>query len=811
MKYLQKIVTLLIVAAMLLSVVGCQTGVSADQPDEGVSSADTQPSQTDVSPEELQQQLTELYETAVEAVNSGSVELLVDYERSVTVGGHTYGESGSITQDYFNIDTDDFLARVKHSVTYGDNAYDFKYQEIYSDGVVYQTLTDSSFMAEMSAENFIARYVPLKMLDPALYTLSVDDSGSVIIFAEATGAESWLIPEGAELISATATAKVWENALTGTAYSARYIYGAATFDVTYDMMITSAGRAPMVPDNTAAYLPLDDIDSVLLLDHAYGYLGQARHITCGSKSMIMSEAAAFLMQSGETFDVYAVGDEYAMNADSSITIYDLSTGSSDSYDVTERLVDGKYTVSENGGREENVTSFTQEYIETSILSSIQEWILASEYIQTAEVTELGGLLLIEYTCTEEMGENMCYDTCSAIFENPDVLNDAATSYTTDTMTHYLALDSYSLLPTAAGILYEGTHVIGGYKYALTRQIDQYFDLASMSAYDAIFEEPAPEEEPENPATPLFYHVTGADGQEMWLFGTIHVGDNRTAFLPQEIYDAFYASDALAIECNVDAFYEQVEEDEELQSAVSDLLYYSNSTIADHIETPDLYDTAVKLMKATGNYNFNIEYLKADSWASAIDNYRLGQGYALSSEKGVESRLTALAEEDDMPVWEVESTLFQMEMTSNFSEHLQEVMLYSSTGDSKSSWESTMELYELWCAGDEEALIEALASEPWDMKEEDFDLEGLSGEDLERAEAILADLDNINAQLAVLQEEYYKAMEFDRNVGMLEVAKGYLESGDTVFYAVGLAHLLAENGLVNTLREAGYTVELVDYQ
>jgi len=61
MKYLQKIVTLLIVAAMLLSVVGCQTGVSADQPDEGVSSADTQPSQTDVSPEELQQQLTELY------------------------------------------------------------------------------------------------------------------------------------------------------------------------------------------------------------------------------------------------------------------------------------------------------------------------------------------------------------------------------------------------------------------------------------------------------------------------------------------------------------------------------------------------------------------------------------------------------------------------------------------------------------------------------------------------------------------------------------------------------------------------------
>jgi uncharacterized protein YbaP (TraB family) len=46
--------------------------------------------------------------------------------------------------------------------------------------------------------------------------------------------------------------------------------------------------------------------------------------------------------------------------------------------------------------------------------------------------------------------------------------------------------------------------------------------------------------------------------------------------------------------------------------------------------------------------------------------------------------------------------------------------------------------------------------------------------------------------------------------MLEVAKEYLESGDTVFFAVGLAHLLAEDGLVFTLRDAGYTVELIPY-
>ena len=62
----------------------------------------------------------------------------------------------------------------------------------------------------------------------------------------------------------------------------------------------------------------------------------------------------------------------------------------------------------------------------------------------------------------------------------------------------------------------------------------------------------------------------------------------------------------------------------------------------------------------------------------------------------------------------------------------------------------------------------------------------------------------------LMLEYEQAIETGRNVDMLTVAEDYLNSGKTVFYAVGLAHLLADDGLVNTLRDAGYTVELVTF-
>ena len=99
---------------------------------------------------------------------------------------------------------------------------------------------------------------------------------------------------------------------------------------------------------------------------------------------------------------------------------------------------------------------------------------------------------------------------------------------------------------------------------------------------------------------------------------------------------------------------------------------------------------------------------------------------------------------------------------------------------------------MWCAGDEAALRKELSFEA--------QLEALTDE--ERAE--------YETQKPYI-DEYNQTMSYDRNDGMLEVAKEYLESGDTVFFAVGLAHLLDDvNGLVDALRDAGYTVELVSY-
>ena len=131
------------------------------------------------------------------------------------------------------------------------------------------------------------------------------------------------------------------------------------------------------------------------------------------------------------------------------------------------------------------------------------------------------------------------------------------------------------------------------------------------------------------------------------------------------------------------------------------------------------------------------------------------------------------------------------MFTGWSKKLSEYLLSEAAAINVTEYAASLqEMYELWCAGDEEALRSYLNDE--DAEEE-------------------AETEEMTEEEKALFEEYRNAMSTERDINMIEVAKGYLESGKTVFYAVGLAHLLTDDGLVDGLRAAGYTVELVQYQ
>lgn len=795
----------LVVLCMLLCLAGCTQNLPVSTAPSTTAPV-TEPTETQIQATEPAD-ARELYRQLISQIPA-DITMDISMAWETEIAGSRFVSTSTQKITYRNRGSEAFTAMVEETADF--DRHSAKYKEILVDGTVYADINDQQYRAEQAEEEFTARYLPAALLDETLYeTVSIE--GNTILFSGASAPESWLCSDTVTITEASGTVTRTEAGIHTVTYTAAYTVGGAAITVTVNQTFSGTDNAISAPKNPDAYLETESIDAIKLLETAYGYLLQAKQFSSSTLSSIQSQAAGFATNNQYHLDTYVTSSGTDYLVESSVYAQDATNKSQQ--DMTEKFIGGVYTYCVDDGEETSAADVTasvmQGYVQDILLANMIE----TKFFTGASITDLGSLYLAEFTCSEDLALSICQDFCETYLGQADILHSLSSNYKTNTMEYYLALDKYTLLPTACGYLYEGCHTIEGYDCLLIEQLDQSFDLASLTSHDAIYEKPAPDTQPEKKATPLLYRVTGSEGQQMWLFGTIHVGDDRTAFLPQELYDALLSSDALAVECDTEGFNEAAEEDEALQSQISGYYFYRDGTIADHLDTKDLHEDAVKAMKATGNYFYNAEYQKAALWSSAIDNYYLQQGHQLLSEKGLEQRLKTIAEENNIPLREVESSLFQIEMLTGYSDYLQEFQLYSSTySHGKTSWEDTMELYALWCEGNEAKLIEEMKREVWAFTDEDLkETEDMDEEDLADLQYIRDNKDAINAELAKIHQEYVKAMESDRNAGMLEVAKGYLESDDTVFFAVGLAHLLAEDGLVFTLRDAGYTVEPVKYK
>lgn len=779
MKLSKTITVITLVLCIVMSLCAC-----AQQPDPAPTSgsetvAPTSPTAPAPDPETL-------YETAVSAIENAS-NLVVEYGFSETrvVGNESYTENRSGTASYVGWNTGDPEALVAETLTCG--SYTTQYIESYLNGSGWCRVNNCNFRSDMTAAEFYARQIPAVLLDKSLYstvTMESAENGAILYFAGATALESWIADaENAQLV--TANGKLELDAaghITAGSYHAEFtrmttVYVLeVTVNISQPEKLEISTQQPVYPEDCAA---ISDLQSLRYLLRVVGDVYTAKNMAITYFDTVYSQAFGQIRTHSSTYDTYGSGDQFMAAMTNQVGVTDY-TGVTVTNTQTATFLDGQYSYRYNNGETTVDSAVTADQVRTNWEDSILSALIMPDYIAGTQITDTGDFLSIEFTGNETLAKALCSNIYTTFGVDLDAF---AESYSTEYVKGYLALNKYTGLPTAMGISLSRSHVINGVTYRLIYQLDQSLELSSNNAYKNITgEEPA--ETGTDTASPLFYKVTGSDGQIMWLLGTIHVGDCRTANLPKQLTDAFSSSDAVAIECNNDSFIEAMQSDSALQQQVSNAYYYSDgSTVSSHI-SDDLYSRLLPLMIASGTNNMNGPYLKTIFWQSQIETLYLQQSYALSSNKGVETRLLSWAAQQDKKVYEVESVLAQLQVLSGLSEDLQEMLLEQTLElGMAGTYAEVSALYELWCQGNETALTEALAT----------DTSGLSEEE------------------AALMAEYQKALMTDRNQGMLSAAAGYLESGETVFYAVGLGHLLGEGGLVELLRDAGYTVEIVTYE
>lgn len=780
---MKKILSLLLCAAMLFSLAAC--GTTGETPAEQQAAEPT---------------AAEVYTQAAAALDESDVlSLQNDITLLTTAGADCYTEEFSQTLELRGRSGDSLSASLSERCEYGKVTE--MLEEVYSGGTLYSKLNGYSYQSELSREAFEDYIFPVILLSAELYNTVEWKDEDTIRFADPTGPEAWLGLEETELIDAEGFVDLdAEGRIVKSGFDATYSSGAAEIQLSITSSLQEPGTEEITaPANPDQYVTLPDPYVPQMLFRAEGLSGKSTAISFTQMETFTMLDLSYGMDSvarTQTFAYDCCGDlnDLVANMDVSVTASAPYYGETYSTVQNEHFENGVYTYTVDGDatQEQEISALDmRSYYQTQLCAQIPWAADFSEYT----LTDLGGSCLIEFVMREDSFDISEGYILYNLFSDENFLKEISQQSSVEVGARkgegYIGIDKATGLPTSVGISYTAEYLIDGLSYSLGYEFVQAMNTGSPWIALSISEtRPAPDESLTAP-TPLFYHVTGEGGQEMWLLGTIHVGDSRTERLPQEITDALAGADALAVEFDTDAFMAQLEEDQELAAAVFQSYLYSDGSMAsDHVEDQELYENAVRLMKAAGQYNAYCDYMKPFLISQSIENFYQDRGYALSSEYGVDQQLMKLAGELDKPIWNVESGQEQLEMFSGFSDALQELMLADTVYMGQTEYNrQCQELFELWCGGDEAALIQALERDESSMTEEEK---------------------TYYQENKALFEEYDNAVLTERNDGMLDVAVSYLEGGKQVFYAVGLAHLLSGNGLVQALRDAGYTVELVSF-
>lgn len=725
-------------------------------------------------------------EKAAQITSLDAFSMEVEMSQNNTVGTYTYEEESTVSVEYALLSSDAPIAKAEITNTLEGEI--MKQKQQYLDGKVYLQMGSDDYVSDMTIEEYQSSMYPAVLLDPANYTtVTYDEDKGTFQFQDAKALESWLAPEYAKLLKAEGTAALDADGMVETmTYIVSYVQGPVTIEAEYTMEL---GETDLTAEDVQAEEDAYSISSIhipVLLAYTDMVIEQMPPVSGSSIMQIASQALGCIYYQNSELDLFLDGKDGVARIDDSIQIEDAYEAAE--YYATSLYKDGKSTYTLKYGESEETTEGDEdlETYQEYIWSELSYASLDFDSIENMELTSVGDYWLIEYDLTEDNTETLQYISTSIILDDPYYLDEYVEQIKPVSMTGWVSVDKDTLLPTSFAITAEVKQVIEGKDYILTFQSVQNFEIGDPDAYETIMEEPIPDEEPENKPTPLLYEVTDDKGGKLYLFGTIHVGDDATGFLPSAVTDALYDSDALALEVNIDTLEDRLDTDEKLlESYMTGIMYADGTMTADVLdeETAKLLD---QTLKAYGKQPY-MEYFLPAAISSWISSTALDRANGLYSNKGAEERLIRYAQEAEIEIIEVEDVYENLKMDSKYSEATQVLLLEDSLYVNRAQvLEQSMMLYEAWCSGDEAKIKEILRSEDEEALQE-----------------------YTEEELAAF-EEYEKIMMTQRDAQMLEKAKEYVSSDKIVFMAVGTAHVLGENGLVDALQAAGYTVTKVEY-
>lgn len=298
--------------------------------------------------------------------------------------------------------------------------------------------------------------------------------------------------------------------------------------------------------------------------------------------------------------------------------------------------------------------------------------------------------------------------------------------------------------------------------------------------------PTQEEKKESTSTPLLYEVTKENSDtKIYLFGSIHVANDKAYPLPNKILEAYKTSDFIAVEFDMIEFSTDFSAQTE---AAQKFLCPDGKKLKD-VMYEDSYNLLINYLKENNQYNSLYEYYRPVMFYSIIQNIMV-EKTKLDSNKGIDMYFLKQAKKDKKEILEIESAQYQYDLLSSFPDKLFDLLIKYSIKNEEQMIKDTKDLYDAWLTGNKEKIIESST----DGNEEDFE-EGFEEYD-DDLEIIIAD--------------YSERLITKRNIEMLEKVKQYFKEEKNVFVVVGAAHIVGDGALVELLTSNDYNVTQINY-
>ena len=782
----------------------------ASQPETKATEPQTEPKETETQAPETtpasEPALAAFEEAAAQFAEAKGYELSFEAEVRQSFAEEAYIRTETGTRKFLQEGDQRYLLELSEQVQdLADWSSEQAYTRAFKDGMA---LLEDEYGNVFSTtlcdwESYSHTLMPAILLDPAKYgTAGLGKTALELEFSGATEPEAWLeLPEEAVLEEASGTVSLnAKGSLAAMTYRISYTLNQVpttrSYAVTYKSLPADF-QADMPDSSQALEVLAEDLRVMEWMNQAdFGFY--TRSLSAQLSQYVFTQAGgAEISKTQQLAWTGADQEDMLLLEDISQTV-NTTTGSAEN---TARYLyqDGALTVTLDD-QQPTAAEADAEALTQAERDFIAQFLFYPENCTEISLLDQGAAWLIKYTLNEDSGAYLSNLTQGSIYEDDTLLDQLAAGYRTETAAGFLSLEKETLFPINCGVDYQGYHKIEGQEWLLVQVTELALVPESANVYYEIFEEnPGELTAPEETPTPLFYQVKDSAGHELYLLGTIHVGDTRTHFLPKEVYAALDQADFLAVECDIDEFSELMDAgDAEAMALYMAAYTYPDRSLPEAHMTEEEYEEFLDSLMTWGGwfmaerYPYNLA-VYTSSVQSAFSNW----SRQLYQNWGVDLHLLDYAKAKGTPVREVEDRAAHITLEASFPDKLSQ-WIFSDTAEC-SLYEyndGVRELFEAWCRGDKEEL-EELCRDTYDEDCAEIDAD---------PELTAAEKEEYKQLLKLYNDE----LMHKRNEIMLEAVKGYLAKGEKAFVAVGTAHLMGEDGLVQQLTAAGCEVSPVSY-